>query len=322
MFTVEPFSYTDNDYETIAAIHNQIWPRYPKTAAVFRHEDEKRNPDYYWQRRVVKANGRILGFGVYCEPWWSRRPGKYHLDFITHPDHRGQGVATTFYRHAVTAIREEHDLRLLTVHTREDKTEALRFLKRRGFRRVMRYPVSCLDLATFDETLFAGLPERVAGMGIEIQPIAALRERDPKWREKWYDLEMDVMEDIPTPDGLTPQPLEEFRKMTEHPHFLGEAQFIAIDATRPERPYVGISSLWGNPETPDKFDTGLTAVRRLYRRRGLATALKLRAIAYARDHGGHTIETENEENNPMYQLNARLGFKPQPAWLDFHMELE
>ena len=29
------------------------------------------------------------------------------------------------------------------------------------------------------------------------------------------------------------------------------------------------------------------------------------------------IETSNEENNPMYQLNFRLGFEPAAAWLDF-----
>lgn len=322
MFTVEPFSYTQNDYETIAAIYSQVWPRYPKTAAVFRHEDEQRNPDYYWQRCVVKENGRIVGFGVYCEPWWARRPGKFHLDVVIHPAHQQQGAGAAFYEHAVAALMEAHDVSLLTAHTREDKTAAIRFLRRRGFRQVMRYPISRLDLAGFDKTPFTGLPGRVAETGIEIRPIAALRRRDPKWLEKWRDLEVEVAQDIPYPDALTVQPLEEFRKMTSHPHFLGEAQFIAVDVTRAERPYAGISGLWGNPATPHKFDTGLTGVRRAYRRRGLATALKLHAIDYAKAHNGRYIETENEENNPMYQINVRLGFKPQPAWVDFHKELE
>jgi hypothetical protein len=33
------------------------------------------------------------------------------------------------------------------------------------------------------------------------------------------------------------------------------------------------------------------------------------------------IETDNEENNPMYQLNLQLGFAPQPAELDFHKDM-
>jgi GNAT superfamily N-acetyltransferase len=322
MFTIEPFSYTQTDYEIIAAIYSDVWPRYPKTAAVFRHEDEQRNPDYYWRRCLVKENGRIVGFGIYCEPWWARRPGKFHLDAVVHPAHRGQGAGSAFFDHAVAALQAEQDVSVLMTQTREDKTPAIRFLQRRGFRQVMRYPISRLDLATFDETPFAGLPERAAEMGIEIQPIAALQREDPDWLEKWRDLEVDVARDIPYPDALTVQPLDEFHKMTLHPHFLGEAQFIAVDITQAERPYSGISGLWRNPETPHKYNTGLTGVRRAYRRRGLATALKLHAINYAKAHNGRFIETENEENNPMYQINVRLGFKPQPAWLDFHKEIE
>jgi hypothetical protein len=34
------------------------------------------------------------------------------------------------------------------------------------------------------------------------------------------------------------------------------------------------------------------------------------------------IETYNEENNPMYALNLALGFKPQPAWLEFEKRLK
>jgi hypothetical protein len=56
---------------------------------------------------------------------------------------------------------------------------------------------------------------------------------------------------------------------------------------------------------------------RPYRRRRIATALKLRTIDYAQRRGARTIETSNEEHNPMYQLNLRLGFRPRPAWVSY-----
>ena len=33
------------------------------------------------------------------------------------------------------------------------------------------------------------------------------------------------------------------------------------------------------------------------------------------------IETDNEENNPMYQINLKLGYEPLPAWVDYEKKL-
>jgi hypothetical protein len=37
---------------------------------------------------------------------------------------------------------------------------------------------------------------------------------------------------------------------------------------------------------------------------------------FAQEIGAKFIETNNEEHNPMYQLNLQLGFQPQSADLD------
>jgi len=63
-------------------------------------------------------------------------------------------------------------------------------------------------------------------------------------------------------------------------------------------------------------------VLRSHRRRGLATALKVHAITWAQSLGAKTIATDNEQNNPMYQLNVRLGFKAQFYWVDFMKHLK
>lgn len=79
--------------------------------------------------------------------------------------------------------------------------------------------------------------------------------------------------------------------------------------------------MWINDQTYRRLDTGLTGVIRSHRRRGIATALKLRTIDYAQQHGAMTIETSNEENNPMYQINLKLGFQPKPAWVSYRKSL-
>ena len=84
---------------------------------------------------------------------------------------------------------------------------------------------------------------------------------------------------------------------------------------------LGLSLLKKNLADSSKIQTGLTGVLRSHRRRGIALALKLQAIAYAKTEGIKTIETDNEENNHMYQINMQLGFEPKPAFLDFEKSL-
>ncbi len=103
----------------------------------------------------------------------------------------------------------------------------------------------------------------------------------------------------------------------DEPDGMPESWFIVVDGGR----YVGMSQLWRNLADPKLLQTGLTGVSRTHRRRGLATALKVRAIMGAKESGVETIRTDNEEKNPMYVLNVKLGFKPIPSWLSYKNEL-
>ncbi|MBV7337408.1 GNAT family N-acetyltransferase [Chloroflexi bacterium TSY] len=79
---------------------------------------------------------------------------------------------------------------------------------------------------------------------------------------------------------------------------------MALDNTE----YIGLTSLWGELSS-DTLYVGMTGVKRSYRRKGIATALKLRAISYAQAHGIRLLMTSNNSENPMYQINLNLGFQ-------------
>ena len=71
-------------------------------------------------------------------------------------------------------------------------------------------------------------------------------------------------------------------------------------------------------QSDEDLDSGLTGVRQKYRRHGVATAMKIKAIKYAMQHGYKTIKTGNDiTNKAMLNLNRKLGFIEKPEWIRF-----
>jgi GNAT superfamily N-acetyltransferase len=206
----------------------------------------------------------------------------------------------------------------LVAEVRENESEMLGLLKEQGFVRVMREASSLLHVADYDFSRFAGAQERVCAQGIEIRCLQDLMEVDPGWKQKLYDLEWEVAQDIPSPAPITPSPVAQWEKQFGHPDFRADSWFIALNHDQ----YVGLSTLWVTSTGSDKIYQGITGVIRSHRRRGVATALKLRGFEFAQRIGARRIQTDNEENNPMYQLNLALGFKPQPALLIFEKTMD
>ena len=115
-------------------------------------------------------------------------------------------------------------------------------------------------------------------------------------------------------DRGEPLPFETFAGYMDTPLVNTDAAFFALDGAGN---YVGQSTL-DIPDAHSKtISVGMTGVLRTHRRMGIATALKVRAIEFAQAYGAQWIEAGNEENNPMLQINLRLGFQLAPAWLSF-----
>lgn len=108
------------------------------------------------------------------------------------------------------------------------------------------------------------------------------------------------------------------KRVLKSPTFFPDGWMIATDGKQ----YVGMSCINLIPADAKKVQTELTGVLPEYRRKGIATALKVLTIKVAKSYGARIIKTDNEENNPMYTLNLKLGFKPKPAWLHFEKKLE
>ncbi len=314
-FQIRPVTTSLADYGAIASIHNAVWQTAGLTAENRQRHDSKRNPGFLFQRLLVESAGQIIAHAAYGEDAWNHTPGKYFMAIEVHPAFQQQGVGDALYEQIVTALMGRDPMPIFfATTTREDQPGGVAFLHKHGFRQVMRAPMSRLDLTTFDPTRFAAIQEKVRQAGITLHSMTKLKQRDPDWIRHWYDLEQAINTDHPIADRGEPLPFETFAGFMDTPLVNTDAAFFALDATGH---YVGQSTL----EIPDPqsktINVGITGVLRSHRRLGIATALKVRALQFAQAYGAQAIETGNEENNPMFQINLCLGFQPAPAWLSF-----
>jgi len=310
--TIRPF--TERDYPAYVAVVNDTFPDYATSVAALRFGDDHRDPQCRQGRFMAEAAGAIVGVGSYDQWAGMYHPRKFAIDVTIMPQWQGQGFGAALYERVMAALEPFAPLSVRS-QGRADLERGIRFLRERGFVEGMRSWESRLAVADFDPAPFAGAEARIAASGITIRTIPELAG-DPARDRKLYELDRELFADVPSPEPPTPIPFEHFvaRRLGD-PDLIPEAYYIAIDDATGE--YAGMGQLWRSSGSADLYN-GLTAVRRAYRRRGIALALKLRGIAHARAVGAPTIKTWNETNNRgMLAINEALGFVKQPVWVDF-----
>ncbi len=306
------------DYPALVDLYNRVEPEYPVTEKEARYEDEHFDVSKYLLRRWVATRpGKdgIVGAAEIQHSPWSFDPDRYWVWVGVRPDASRRGIGTTLYDHLLENLRERR-AKALRAQVREDRADAITFARRRGFQERERTWESRLDLATYDPARFEGraaLPE-----GITIVTLADELARDPEALRRVYELNNDLSPDVPRLDPYTPPTWEMFRDMVTGPGYAPEACFLAKDGDR----WIGISNVFRSEGDPAILYTGFTATRREYRGKGIAWAMKVRAVGWAKAGGYRELRTWNSTlNAPMLSINVRLGFQKQPVWITFGRDL-
>ncbi len=316
---IREFDGSDTDYTSLVAVANANEPDNPTCVENIRHRDEAREKQYMFRRILVELDGRVVAAGNYGESNWSHVPGKYTLYFSVHPEYGNRGIGTAVYEFIMKDLAcADPSPRYFATWIREDREVAIRFAEKRGFREIMRGAQSCLELGGFDEAPFAVYAARVRDGGIRIERLDRLMEHVPDALKRLYDLDWEAMQDMPNDDPPVRRSFDTYLKIMQPPGFDARLGYVALDGDD----WVGATLLWHNPATKDTLGTEITGVLRTHRRRGIAMALKVAALADARDLGYRRVRTDNAATNPMYDINLRLGFKPVPGWIDYHRYLD
>jgi RNA polymerase sigma-70 factor (ECF subfamily) len=300
---LRPFG--ESDWASISAIAptvgdaegGELWSRRRKEF------DEAR----YVRRHYLaehEETGQHLGYGSVEQTIYLPR---YRLILVVGPEWLRRGVGDLLLERLTDDLREARAV-TVTFRDYESASETQEFLRGRGFTETTRLMDLRLTVTDADTSAFSSAVERVKARGISISTLREERESDPRCVEKLYELTSALRLDDPARPPFTPPSYDEreARLWLEQKYVLADAYFIAKGGGE----YVGVTDLNLLDAVPGGVSHGFTGVRAEYRRRGIATALKVCAVEYAARHGFRTIRALNHPAHaPLLALNEKLGFK-------------
>jgi mycothiol synthase len=233
---------------------------------------------------LAEVGGKVAGSG-YAGP--SDMAGRGFVAPRVLPSWRRRGVGTAVLRtladHLVASGYERTGAHV-------DDAGSLVFAERFGFHEVDRQVEQVRTVG--DE------PAAQPPPGVELVSVA---ERLDLWRAAYETVGAQAFEDM-----AVDQPLEVSLEQWET-EWLGppEAMFLALAAGE----VVGCAGLHPDPDVAERAENALTAVRRDWRGRGVASALKRATLAWAAANGISEVYTWTQRgNDDMRRLNEHLGY--------------
>ncbi|MGL4611412.1 MAG: GNAT family N-acetyltransferase [Trueperaceae bacterium] len=295
--------FTEQYTHRVVEIWNLLNSDWPRSAEEVLDEYRKHDPTYLFQRFVAEVNGQVVGVSEYDQSASSYHPQKFLLELFVHPDVHGQGIGRALYHKVLESIQPHQPLSI-RVQVRETSERALRFFSERDFVETKRAWVSVLDMATCDLRPYMGLESTLTD--ITFTDVATLQQKDPEALQKFHGMFSEVRLDVPRSEPATPISYEFFVDNVIHsPDFDARLFLFALVGEK----YIGFTGMYpfGNTQTLDQW---LTGIRRDYRKRNIALALKVRSVQVAKANGYTSIRTDNDSSNtPMLAINDKLGFK-------------
>lgn len=257
---------------------------------------------------AIQAVGSTSNGGLFASP-----DGSWRVGIRVAAEWRRRGVARSLLEPLTEHARTSKAARLVAA-VRGDEPDGARFAEATGFRAFHERIDAYIDVASFDPSAFEDPDESARRAGVRLSSYAeAVRERAADveaFQRELLQAIWTIARDVPSPTPMPeqPPPLEQARRMFfEGP---GQDPTSTIIALRDSQP-VGVTATMVK-ENGTAY-TNFTGVARAERGKGIALAMKLRALRDLRTRGVKLFGTTNDEQNaPMRGINRRLGYTPEP----------
>ncbi len=263
-------------------------------------------------RLVVEDGGEVVAYGRMCEIAPNPR-GAFQGEVIVFPEHHRRGIG----REVVSwleAFAREGGAKCLLFMVHERFPESMVVASRFGYEPRTLYYQSVIDPQGFEGERFAELVASARDKGYEVKSLAELPQGEELDRA-YFDAVHVSDADTPFMEYFGWPEYDDYRRMVMNAAWFDRnGVFVALKDTE----IVGVSTVnKGSGDFNGEMFVDYTGVLREHRGNGLATALKVRALEYAKSIGGTMLRTENNDANPaMRAVNKKLGCTEKPGmWM-------
>ncbi|MCW3098633.1 MAG: GCN5-related N-acetyltransferase [Chthonomonadaceae bacterium] len=277
----------------------------PLTPARYRTERAEASTEHDGERYVAIEEGIVAGYSNFQWAWWTGKAGIYAVELRVDPHYARRGIGSRLFQHLCSQLSLRGATQL-TGWIRADALEGRRFATKSGFTEtgqvIQEYHLSITEA---DTSACAEHEARLNNEGVKIVSLAEAGSTDAPFLHALQRLWADSGEEAPDPEQLRDSFEVWQRQVLRSPGLTPETHWVALEGERP----VGMTFLKRLGD--DAFENDYTGVAATHRGRGIATALKLRAILWAQQHAVERFYTSSEIGNAaMIAINTRMGYKP------------
>lgn len=260
------------------------------------------------------ADRQIVGVGTVSDGGIFRSgDGSWRVYLRVVPEQRRHGIGSAMLAQ-LEAHARKHGAPRIVASTRGSDPDGARFAEARGYRAFHERIDAWIDVPAFDASSFEDPDATARRAGVRLVTWEELRREQGADIEKFENEMVPILwaigRDVPSPTPMPeqPPPLEQARRM----FFEGQGMDAptSILALR-DGALIGVSvtTLKENGVAYTNF----TGVVRTERGKGIALAMKLRALRALKERGIRLFGTTNDEQNAaMRGINRRLGYRPDP----------
>ena len=317
MISINNFSETDKEFKELARIDNLV--NHDSIA----HPDEDKNEWNIRDKSIIRnrlllyRENTLIGVIYYSQG----RDENNKTTFFTlnlDPNYNNNGYRKLLYNKMLERVKIFNCNKVHTsIYDHPNYEEIKKLINREKFKLVQTNREYSCDIRNVDIYKYQSLIKKLESEGIQFYDSKEEMLDWPNHYKKLEELEWMIEQDFPIPDGIahTRIPFKHWLKLCHD--FYENSYGVDIIAVY-KKQYIGSTDIEVYPKAdPHKGWTGGLGVLKKFRRKGIATAIKIKAIEKLLKKGVKEIRTDNEENNPMYKINVALGFTSVPFSLDY-----